>query len=109
VPETQNQKAGTEPGLLDSNPGDDLLSHAVARAVPWALEGLTSVFGMGTGVSPPVWSPKKQYVVGGRWHMGGRTFPVYRMPYPTYPPAPGPALTVRCRYVAVSGQLTAVS
>ena len=36
------------------NPGDDLLSHAVARAVPWALEGLTTVFGMGTGVAPPV-------------------------------------------------------
>jgi hypothetical protein len=36
------------------NPGDDRLSHAVARAVPWALEGLTSVFGMGTGVTPPV-------------------------------------------------------
>jgi hypothetical protein len=39
------------------NPGDDLLSHAVAHAVPSALEGLTSVFGMGTGVSPPLWSP----------------------------------------------------
>ena len=36
------------------NPGDDRLSHAVARAVPWALEGLTTVFGMGTGVTPPV-------------------------------------------------------
>jgi hypothetical protein len=41
------------------NPGNDLLSHAVPRAVPWALEGLTSVFGMGTGVTPPVWSPEK--------------------------------------------------
>ena len=36
------------------NPGDDLLSHAVTHAVPSALEGLTSVFGMGTGVAPPV-------------------------------------------------------
>ncbi len=34
-------------------PGGDLLSHAVTHAVPSALEGLTSVFGMGTGVSPP--------------------------------------------------------
>ena len=34
--------------------GSDLLSHSVARAVPSALEGLTSVFGMGTGVSPPL-------------------------------------------------------
>ena len=40
--------------LCEFNPGDDLLSHAVTRAVPWALEGLTTVFGMGTGVTPPV-------------------------------------------------------
>ena len=35
------------------NPGDDLLSHPVAQAVSSALEGLTSVFEMGTGVTPP--------------------------------------------------------
>ena len=29
--------------------GSDLLSHAVSRAVPSAVAGLTSVFGMGTG------------------------------------------------------------
>jgi hypothetical protein len=34
--------------------GDDLLSRAVSRGVPSALEGLTSVFGMGTGVTPPI-------------------------------------------------------
>jgi hypothetical protein len=45
-------------GLFIFNPGDDLLSHAVPRAVPWALEGLTTVFEMGTGVPPPVWSPE---------------------------------------------------
>ena len=39
------------------SPGDDLLSHAVTSAVPSALEGLTTVFGMGTGVAPPVWPP----------------------------------------------------
>ena len=39
------------------NPGDDLLFHTVTRAVPSALEGLTSVFGMGTGVAPPLRSP----------------------------------------------------
>src|SRR5689334_9670030 len=33
-----------------NNPGSDLLSHAVSHAVPSAVEGLTSVFGMGTGV-----------------------------------------------------------
>jgi hypothetical protein len=39
--------------------GNVLLSHTVTHAVPSALKGLTSVFGMGTGVSPPPWSPKK--------------------------------------------------
>jgi EmrB/QacA subfamily drug resistance transporter len=34
--------------------GDDLLSHTLSRAVQSALRGLTSVFGMGTGVSPAV-------------------------------------------------------
>jgi hypothetical protein len=32
----------------------DLLSHTVSRAVPSALEGLTSGFGMGPGVPPPL-------------------------------------------------------
>ena len=30
------------------------------RGVPSALEGLTSVFGMGTGITPPLWSPGKK-------------------------------------------------
>ena len=38
--------------------GSDLLSHGVAPAVPWALEGLTAVFEMGTGVSPPLLPPE---------------------------------------------------
>src|SRR5438067_2340371 len=38
-------------GLVFNNPGGFLLSHAVARAVPSAPRGLTSVFGMGTGVA----------------------------------------------------------
>jgi len=29
-----------------------LLSHLLAEAVPSALRGLTTVFGMGTGVAP---------------------------------------------------------
>jgi hypothetical protein len=37
--------------------GDDLLSHGVSPAVPSALAGLTSLFGMGRGVSPPPSSP----------------------------------------------------
>ena len=35
-----------------NTPGSDLLSHAVSHAVPSAVEGLTSVFGMGTGGTP---------------------------------------------------------
>ena len=37
--------------------GDDLLSHALSRTVQSALRGLTSVFGMGTGISHAVKSP----------------------------------------------------
>ena len=40
--------------LLNFIPGDVLLSHTVSRAVPSALEGLTSEFGMGSGVAPPL-------------------------------------------------------
>ena len=36
-------------------PGNDLLSHL--KAVPSAQEGLTSVFGMGTGGTPPLSLP----------------------------------------------------
>ena len=38
-------------GAFELNPGGDLLSHTATRAVPSALRGLTSVFGMGTGVT----------------------------------------------------------
>ncbi len=43
----------------DFNPGGDLRSHAVASAVSSAQRGLTTVFGMGTGVTPAVWPPGK--------------------------------------------------
>ena len=38
--------------------GDVLLSHTVSRAVPLALKGLASGFGMEPGVSLSLWSPK---------------------------------------------------
>ena len=38
--------------------GGDLLSHPVSRAVPSALTGLASGFGMEPGVSPSLWPPK---------------------------------------------------
>jgi hypothetical protein len=42
------------------NSGSVLLSHLVTKEVPSAQEGLTSVFGMGTGVSPPLSPPKRK-------------------------------------------------
>lgn len=38
--------------------GGVLLSHEASLAVPSALEGLTSGFGMGPGVSPSLWPPQ---------------------------------------------------
>ena len=42
--------------LVDDS-GDDRLSR---RSTIMGLAGLTAVFGMGTGVTPPVWSPEKR-------------------------------------------------
>ena len=44
--------------LSEMNSGDDLLSQGASPQVPSALAGLTSVFGMGTGISPPLWPPE---------------------------------------------------
>ena len=41
----------------EKKPGNFLLSHQAPLAVPSAPEGLASVFGMGTGVSPLSWLP----------------------------------------------------
>ncbi len=43
-------------------PGDDLLSHPVAKAVPSAQRGLTSEFGMGSG-DPPRYSHREKILV----------------------------------------------
>ena len=40
--------------------GDGLLSHDLSIVVPSALRGLTTVFGMGTGVAPARWSAAKK-------------------------------------------------
>ncbi len=37
--------------IIIAKPGNVLLSHTATRAVPLAMKSLTSVFGMGTGVS----------------------------------------------------------
>jgi hypothetical protein len=49
--------AVSDSGLWGLIPGSDLLSHKATLAVPSAVEGLTSVFGMGTGVTPLLWPP----------------------------------------------------
>ena len=49
--------------LIQKKPGNDLLSHLVPQAVPSALKGFTSVFGMGTGVSPLLWLPGKCLII----------------------------------------------
>ena len=41
-------------GSLKNISGIDLLSHTVTRIVPSALRGLTSLFGMGRGVTPAI-------------------------------------------------------
>ena len=56
--ETPRESLGDARGF-GNKPGNDLLSHARARAVPSALEGLTSEFGMGSGMAPPTSSPEK--------------------------------------------------
>jgi hypothetical protein len=53
----QKRKSPFRKGLMKVKPGGVLLSHLVSEAVPLVLEGLTSVFGMGTGVAPPLESP----------------------------------------------------
>ena len=41
-----------QPGASTKGAGDGLLSRDLAAGVPSALSGLTTVFGMGTGVAP---------------------------------------------------------
>jgi hypothetical protein len=54
------KKAGpvTGPAFSDDMCGGVLLSREASLAVPSALRGLTSGFGMGPGVSPSLWPPQ---------------------------------------------------
>ena len=56
------EKAAISGGLL-VNAGNHLRSHTLTRAVPSAQRGLTSVFGMGTGVTLAVYSPANRGVL----------------------------------------------
>ena len=48
-----------EVGFIKKDAGIELLSHRASSAIPSPLAGLTSVFGMGTGVTPPLLTPAK--------------------------------------------------
>ena len=62
-------------GLKSNNPGDDLFSRKAALSVSSALESLTSVFGMGTGVASPPESPG--FVASGRGRQRHGADPVW--------------------------------
>ena len=58
------QRAWPKPGSRAQETGGVLLSQAESSQVPSALAGLTSVFGMGTGISPPLWPPRSSCSAG---------------------------------------------
>ena len=58
--DVRGQKKGKPGRLPQKDSGSVLLSHNLAVAVSSALEGLTAVFGMGTGGSPPAWPPERR-------------------------------------------------
>ena len=57
---TEGRKREEERRRKKKESGSDRLSHTLAGAVSWALEVLTAVFGMGTGVSPPAKPPDRK-------------------------------------------------
>src|SRR5438105_1454177 len=69
---------------LSFNPGNDLVSHKVALAVPSAQRGLTSVFGMGTGVALSIQSPETFYNAG-LWIADVRTTRLKSVPHIHHP------------------------
>ncbi len=55
----RDESPGQMPRAFDEKgSGGDLLSQGATPQVPSAQAGLTSVFGMGTGVTPPLWPPE---------------------------------------------------
>ncbi len=59
--EAQKPDLSRDRAFVENKPGDFLLSHTLARAVPSGLKGLTTVFGMGTGGTPSLRSPRSVY------------------------------------------------
>ena len=50
-------------GWGKKNCGSVLLSQHIVALVPSTLAGLTSEFGMGSGVAPPVWPPQNKTAI----------------------------------------------
>ena len=66
---------------LELKAGDVVLSHRVSSAVPSALRGLTTVFGMGTGVTlaakPPTKRETMRFGELGEWEISHPAHPVH--------------------------------
>ena len=72
--------------------GDVLLSHNLPVAVPSALKGLTSGFGMEPGISLSLWPPKLYGVMQQAIDLLWRSF---RLPTVTREPHSGRATSLR--------------
>ena len=60
IPRTEEVNPASSKGDgVRRKPGSVLLSHTLTRAVPSALEGLTSEFEMGSGMAPPTLPPEE--------------------------------------------------
>ena len=57
VPQTAKRPTKLSSRGVGLIPGNGLLSQAIARPVPLALEGVTGLFGMGSGGVPPLKPP----------------------------------------------------
>ena len=51
-PDRKTKAPSAKTGGFHRGAGDGLLSRVLSDGVPSALQGLTTVFGMGTGVAP---------------------------------------------------------
>ena len=72
----------TGAGVIFERTGGVLLSQGVYPQVPSARAGLTAVFGMGTGVSPPPWPPETVRSAAQQPVKGQRAAPVAALPQP---------------------------
>src|SRR4030095_2071159 len=63
-PKNKGPRSHSDLGPSTKTPGSDLLSHTPTHAVPSAVAGLTSVFGMGTGGTLPLSPPGNLLAAG---------------------------------------------